>query len=97
MSTATEKGQSTEDTEEQVQERIRARLEELKKELETGQAELQQVEMRRTYLRETMLRIEGAMQALGQLLAEGEPAEQNNGTAPVGEQGATARAKGGSA
>ncbi len=80
-----------------MQEHLQARLEELKKELEAGQDELQLVEMRRTYLRETMLRIEGAMQALGELLAEGEPAEQNNGTAPVGEQAATVRAKGGNA
>jgi predicted nuclease with TOPRIM domain len=80
-----------------MREQIQARLEALKNELENGQAELQKVEAQRTYLHETLLRISGAIQALEELLAEGEPAEQNNGTAPVGEQAATARAKGGSA
>jgi hypothetical protein len=42
-----------------MREEIQARLEALKKELETGQAELQKVEMQRTYLRETVLRIGG--------------------------------------
>jgi hypothetical protein len=42
-----------------MREEIQARLEELKKELETGQAELQKVEMQRTYLHETVLRIGG--------------------------------------
>jgi hypothetical protein len=54
-----------------MREQMRARLEELKKELETGQAELQKVEAQRTYLHETMLRISGAMQALEELLAQG--------------------------
>jgi len=56
---------------------MRARLEELKKDLEAGQAELQKVEAQRAYLRETMLRIEGAMHALGELLAEEGSPEQN--------------------
>lgn len=73
-----------------MQEHVHARLEELKKELETGQAELQKVEAQRAYLRETMLRIEGAMHALGELLAE-EGSPEQNGVAPVGEQGATPR------
>ena len=55
-----------------MREQIQARLEELKKERETGQAELQKVEMQRTYLRETVLRIDGAVQVLEELLA-GEP------------------------
>jgi hypothetical protein len=42
-----------------LREQIQARLEALKKELETGQAELQKVEMQRTYLRETALRTMG--------------------------------------
>jgi prefoldin subunit 5 len=67
LSTATEQGQA-------VREQIQARLEALKKELETGQAELQKVEAQRTYLHETMLRISGAMQALEELRAEGGPA-----------------------
>ena len=61
-----------------MRERIQARLEELKKELETGQAELQKVEMQRTYLRETVLRIGGAVQVLEELLAL-QPQGQQNG------------------
>jgi predicted nuclease with TOPRIM domain len=60
-----------------MQEQVQARLQELKKELEAGQAELQKVESQRTYLRETMLRISGAVQALEELLAQRQPAEQN--------------------
>lgn len=77
MTLAAEKGQT-------MQEHIQARLEDLTKELETGQAELQKVEMQRTYLRETMLRIEGAIHALRELLAEEGPAGQNGATS--GEQ-----------
>jgi hypothetical protein len=53
-----------------MQEQIQARLGELKKELETGQAELQRVEMRRMYLHETVLRISGAVQVLEDLVRE---------------------------
>jgi len=60
-----------------VHEQIQARIETLKKELETGQAELQKVEVQRTYLRETILRISGAVQVLEELLREGQAAEQN--------------------
>jgi predicted nuclease with TOPRIM domain len=60
-----------------IREQIQVRLEELKEELETGQAELQRVEMQRTYLRETVLRIDGAVQVLEELLREGEAAGQN--------------------
>jgi hypothetical protein len=63
--------------EQSMQEQIRVRLKELKRQLETGQAELQKVEMQRTYLRETMLRIEGAIHALEELLAERQPTGQN--------------------
>jgi hypothetical protein len=61
-----------------VREQIQARLEELKKELEVGQAELQKVEAQRTYLRETVLRIDGAVQVLEELLAR-QPQRQQNG------------------
>ena len=54
-----------------IRDLIQARLEALKKELETGQAELQKVEMQRTYLRETVLRIDGAVQVLEELLTDG--------------------------
>jgi hypothetical protein len=61
-----------------MRKQIQARLEELKKELETGQAELQKVEMQRTYLRETVLRIDGAIQVLEELLTR-QPQGQQNG------------------
>jgi predicted nuclease with TOPRIM domain len=59
-----------------MREEIQARLEELKKELETGQAELQKVEVQRTYLHETVLRIGGAVQVLEELLREGQSSER---------------------
>jgi uncharacterized protein (DUF3084 family) len=65
-----------------MREQIQARLEVLKKELETGQAELQKVEAQRTYLRETLLQIGGAIQVLEELLAKDPKdqfTEQHNG------------------
>ncbi|MFL5576749.1 MAG: hypothetical protein ACJ79S_12350 [Gemmatimonadaceae bacterium] len=62
-----------------MQEQLRARLALLKRELEVGQVELEKVEQRRTYLRETMMRIGGAIQLLKELLSE-RPAERD-GTA----------------
>jgi predicted nuclease with TOPRIM domain len=59
-----------------MREQIQARLEQLKKELEAGQAQLQQVEMQRTYLHETVLRISGAVQVLEELLTDGLPANK---------------------
>lgn len=65
-----------------TQEQVRARLEALRKELDRGHFELQKVEQQRKYLRETLLRIDGAVQVLEEL-AEGRPAEQN-GVMPRG-------------
>jgi hypothetical protein len=70
LSIATEDGEA-------VQEQIKERLEALRKEFETGQAELRKVEAQRTYLHETMLRISGAIQALEELLTEEQPAEHD--------------------
>jgi hypothetical protein len=74
-----------------MRQQMEARLETLKKELETGQAELQKVEMRLTYLREMVLRIEGAVQVLEELLAEGPSAGQTE-AASSEKQPAAARA-----
>lgn len=63
-----------------MREQMQARLEMLRKELEKGQVELQKVESQRTYLREGVLRISGAIQVLEELLAEGQPIEQNGAT-----------------
>lgn len=84
MNVATEEGQA-------MRERVEARLEALRRELETGRAELQQVEARRTYLYETMLRIDGAIHELGELLEGGEFAGQN-GAVSGEERFATAQA-----
>ncbi len=51
-----------------TREEIQARLDELKRQLEAGQAEIQQLQARGNYLRETMLRIGGAIQVLEELL-----------------------------
>src|SRR5258706_10831508 len=64
-----------------VRERMQARLDELKRELEAGQTELQGVQMRENYLREATLRISGAIQVLEEFLADGAAAT----TAPSSE------------
>jgi predicted nuclease with TOPRIM domain len=51
------------------------RLEELRAELEKGRSELEVVDAHRTELRDTMLRIAGAIQVLEELLPEAEGAE----------------------
>lgn len=48
---------------------MRLRLEQLRKELEIGQFELDKVERQRAHLHETVLRISGAVQVLEELLA----------------------------
>lgn len=63
-----------------VQEQLQAKLEILQKEFEIGQVELQKVEDRRTYLRETLLRIGGAIQLLEELLGKGQLTEQRDGS-----------------
>jgi hypothetical protein len=63
-----------------MREQIQARLEVLRGELETGQTELEKVERQRTYVRETLLQIGGAIQVLEELLGEGEIAEQQDST-----------------
>jgi hypothetical protein len=71
-----------------MRDEIQARLEQLNKELATGQAELQKVEMQRTYLHETVLRISGAVQVLEELLVERDRAQ----AAPDEKQPASANA-----
>jgi len=55
-----------------VQEKVEARLEELQKEFEVGQQRLRAVEVQEADLRQTLLRISGAIQILQELLEEGE-------------------------
>ena len=72
-----------------MREHMKTRLEALKKELETGQAELQKVEMQRTYLHETVLRISGAVQVLEELLTDGPLTESDGAVGPGENQLAT--------
>jgi predicted nuclease with TOPRIM domain len=58
-----------------MQEQLRMRLEELKKEYETGQARLRELESETTYVRETMLRISGAIQVIQEMLDQGDQKE----------------------
>lgn len=51
-----------------MKKQIQSRLEELKKEFETGQARLQELEVQESRLREAMLRISGAIQVLEEML-----------------------------
>ena len=53
-----------------MQEQLRLRLEALKKEFEVGQTRLQETERQQALLRETLLRISGAIQVLEELLEE---------------------------
>ena len=57
-------------------EQLMERLEALKKEFANGQARLQDLEMQEGHLRETLLRISGAIQVLEELLAQNKPAEE---------------------
>ena len=51
-----------------MKEQLQHRLEELKQEYETGQARLRELESEANYVRETMLRIGGAIQVIEELL-----------------------------
>lgn len=52
-----------------MQEQLQVRLSVLKQEFETGQTQLRELERQQTYLRETLLRISGAIQILEEVLA----------------------------
>jgi TolA-binding protein len=60
-----------------LREQLQQRLDELKKEFETGQARLHELEMQETRMRETLLRISGAIQVLEETLAAGADEKQN--------------------
>lgn len=60
-----------------MQERLLLRLEVLKSEFDLGQAKLRELERQQSILRETLLRISGAIQVIDELLAEGDAEEKN--------------------
>jgi len=68
-----------------MREQAKHRLEELKKELETGQSQLQELDRQQTRLRETLLRISGAIQILEEMLASENSQPQDH---PANSQGA---------
>ena len=53
-----------------MQEQITARLDELKQEYSRGQTRLQELDIQQAALRETMMRISGAIQVLEELLEQ---------------------------
>lgn len=55
-----------------MREQLQQRLEALKIEFENGQAKLREMERQQSILRETLLRISGAIQVLEETLAETE-------------------------
>jgi len=58
-----------------MEEQLQKRLEELKKDFEIGQARLKELETEQAYVRETMLRISGAIQVLEEALRNNKKAE----------------------
>jgi hypothetical protein len=69
-----------------MREQIQTRLEVLRKEFETRQTELDKAEKQVAYLRETVLRISGAVQVLEELVAKEQSVEQRNDTDPAKQQ-----------
>ena len=53
-----------------MREQLQARLEELKREFETGQARLREMESEEAYVRDTILRISGAIKVLEEVLSD---------------------------
>jgi predicted nuclease with TOPRIM domain len=70
-----------------MREQLQTRLEELKREFETGQARLRELEAQEARLRETMLRISGAIQVLEEALSEGPPTGEEGGGPASAEAG----------
>jgi predicted nuclease with TOPRIM domain len=70
-----------------MREQLQARLKALKEEYEVGQTRLQELERQQVYLRETLLRISGAIQVLEEMLAASPPtiAQPARDTAEGGE------------
>ncbi|HEX7313593.1 MAG TPA: hypothetical protein VF297_06710 [Pyrinomonadaceae bacterium] len=67
-----------------MEEQLRKRLEELKREFEAGGARLRELEAEQARVRETMLRISGAIQVLEEALTQdGPPAAATGSPSPA--------------
>ena len=64
-----------------MEEQINARLAELKHDFELGEARLRELEMQQLQLRETLLRISGAIQVLEEVRAQGAAAPETDAAA----------------
>jgi predicted nuclease with TOPRIM domain len=62
-----------------VQHRVQSRLDELRNEMNVGQQRMQDLERELARLRDTMLRISGAIQVLEELQAAAATADNGNG------------------
>ena len=71
-----------------MQDQLVRRLEELRQEFTTGQEQLQALERQQANLRQTMLRISGAMQVLEEMLGEPQPGHANSVPSPEPHDGA---------
>lgn len=82
-----------------MRERLEQRLQELKTEYEQGEQTLQEMEERVATVRQTLLRISGAIQVLEEELGYGDQDQRADGHEPpaenVGETGAAAEPAGG--
>lgn len=68
-----------------MREQLEQRLKELKAEYETGQARLRELESETNYVRETMLRISGAIQVMQEMLDQGDQQENSESRASESE------------
>jgi len=60
-----------------MSQQLQDRLDVLKKEFETGQARLRELGIQESMLRETLLRISGAIQVIEELLAESSKSKED--------------------
>jgi predicted nuclease with TOPRIM domain len=67
------------------EQQLQRRLEELKKEYETGQARLRELEAETNRVGETMLRISGAIQVIQEMLNESNEQEKSESVSSGGE------------
>ena len=62
------------------------KLQELRREFEQGQLQMNHLERRRIQLRDTMLRISGAIQVLEELLTQEQSEDQKGGVSALDEE-----------